>query len=185
MFRLVLLSIIPNIKSQVYGCEYQATAILISPLIQSSGGAIPFYPAPDNAPGVCSCNVGKLFENFTAAIKQAPKACDQNLAGDIQGCNCCTWSAAFAAYVLYFIANIIFYFLLCSPHNGSKANINFWRIDSTIFAQTLILLPLNSQRPSPTSTLMKSLVHAPENMTLPTVRPNSVLLQLLATLLFQ
>ncbi|KAE8352409.1 hypothetical protein BDV28DRAFT_161842 [Aspergillus coremiiformis] len=47
--------------NQVYSCEYQQTASdLLDTCINTDIDAIPFFPAPENAPGGCSCNLGRI-----------------------------------------------------------------------------------------------------------------------------
>lgn len=51
--------------AQVYTCEYdQLVANAIDSCLTSSGldnDGIPYYPAPDSAPGSCSCNQGNVL----------------------------------------------------------------------------------------------------------------------------
>ncbi|KAJ5088199.1 hypothetical protein N7456_011815 [Penicillium angulare] len=56
--------------NQVYSCEYQ---LFIQQYFSICPGAIepiPFWPAPDNAPGRCSCDLGKVLKNTLSARKE-------------------------------------------------------------------------------------------------------------------
>ncbi|PLB51456.1 hypothetical protein P170DRAFT_433443 [Aspergillus steynii IBT 23096] len=83
--------------NQVYSCEYQLT---VSDLAETCDKPdldnIPFYPAPDNAPGGCSCAVGKVNKAMLEATKIQGNQCDlKSSASDseIEECMCCGYSA--------------------------------------------------------------------------------------------
>ncbi|KAL1961616.1 hypothetical protein VTN77DRAFT_1391 [Rasamsonia byssochlamydoides] len=85
--------------NKVYSCEYQY--LVASYLVQrTSSETIPFFPAPDNAPGGCSCNLGKVLVNATNSIEQASSCAQYTLASqtDLLTCQCCAWSAGVSAF---------------------------------------------------------------------------------------
>jgi hypothetical protein len=82
--------------NKVYSCEYQVLAIealsdFVAPL------SVPFFPAPDNAPGGCSCNLGKLLTTVNAYHNHTETECafssTMNTVAGIGACNCCGGSA--------------------------------------------------------------------------------------------
>lgn len=82
-----------NCWNVVYGCEYQAIANIYDSVCANP---VPFFPAPDNAPGGCSCNLGYvLYNNTYAAIDY--KDC---ISGDVtqnDACTCCFQATGYAA----------------------------------------------------------------------------------------
>ncbi|KAK1142934.1 hypothetical protein N8T08_007175 [Aspergillus melleus] len=88
--------------NQVYSCEYDLTvgALLESCEDKQSVDDIPFWPAPENAAGGCSCNVGKVDKISYGALAKVEKQCGLKASADdskIQGCACCGFSAALSA----------------------------------------------------------------------------------------
>ncbi|KAF7713889.1 Uncharacterized protein PECH_006744 [Penicillium ucsense] len=53
--------------NQVYSCEYQLFVQQYFAVCPSASEPIPFWPAPDNAPNRCSCNLGKVLSNTLSA----------------------------------------------------------------------------------------------------------------------
>ncbi|KAH0334968.1 hypothetical protein KCU81_g9237, partial [Aureobasidium melanogenum] len=60
--------------NQVYTCEYDELVAAMVDMCDVSGGVdtnvIPYYPAPDSAPGSCSCNQGKLLLTLNSITAQ-------------------------------------------------------------------------------------------------------------------
>jgi hypothetical protein len=82
----------------VYGCEYQQLAQAYT---YSCASPVPFFPAPDNAPSGCSCNLGYVEYNATFANLQY-KHCVDASGTDIDrndGCTCCSEAMGYAACV--------------------------------------------------------------------------------------
>ncbi|KAE8391859.1 hypothetical protein ETB97_007437 [Aspergillus alliaceus] len=95
--------------NEVYSCEYGET---VSGLVYSCPDAnltqIPFWPQPDNAPGGCACNSGKLTMK-QVQIANHVETCGDNttrlneLSTDeertdyLRACQCCTMSALLAS----------------------------------------------------------------------------------------
>ncbi|KAK3674156.1 hypothetical protein LTR78_006003 [Recurvomyces mirabilis] len=76
----------------VYSCEVQQ---LVSLVAQTEGnGGIPYYPAPDNALGGCSCNL-ELVEEVVIGSLSALGACS-NTYNNNAGCECCAQAGAYA-----------------------------------------------------------------------------------------
>ena len=65
------------IMLQIYGCEYQSVVAQYFDLCPLAAAPVPYWPAPDNAPGGCSCNTGEVLEAYIAAEAQSV-ACLQN-----------------------------------------------------------------------------------------------------------
>ncbi|PMD47251.1 hypothetical protein L207DRAFT_506248 [Hyaloscypha variabilis F] len=53
--------------NRVYGCEYQRQVDYYRAECELRSPDIPFWPAPDNAPGGCSCNTGVIIETIYVA----------------------------------------------------------------------------------------------------------------------
>ena len=96
--------------NQAYSCEYQETAGDIGTwCINPDFSNVPFYPPPDNAPGACSCNLGKLLTSLYRTSEEIDtcgrkgeeivKSLTSN--EDIQlfasACTCCAYSASLSA----------------------------------------------------------------------------------------
>ena len=62
---------------------------------------IPFWPAPNNAPGSCSCNTGVILKTLYAAELNYAKCLDSAIDnGDkIHECTCCVYSVGISAFV--------------------------------------------------------------------------------------
>ncbi|KAJ5909995.1 hypothetical protein N7504_004638 [Penicillium tannophilum] len=80
--------------NEVYSCAYQETALqYLNGADRTQGDQIPYYPAPDNAPGGC----GHMWGNFTETY--ALNAPCENYAADgsvseTASCQCC-WDSSF------------------------------------------------------------------------------------------
>ncbi|KAE8137798.1 hypothetical protein BDV38DRAFT_83953 [Aspergillus pseudotamarii] len=63
--------------NQVYSCEYQKTVYdLLNSCVNTDYKSVPFFPPPDNAPGGCSCNLGRVAEVQTVAENAMNKCYD-------------------------------------------------------------------------------------------------------------
>jgi len=89
--------------SKIYGCEYQ---VLVADYFETCDQAvppIPYWPAPPNAPGSCSCNTGEVF----LTIKEAETSlliCEEGALTSVTGlkdCFCCLESVSISAYVQF------------------------------------------------------------------------------------
>jgi len=56
------LGTVADICLQIYGCEYQSLVANYIHLCQIMTLPVPYWPAPDNAPGSCSYNTGEVLE---------------------------------------------------------------------------------------------------------------------------
>ncbi|KAJ5975258.1 hypothetical protein N7481_008965 [Penicillium waksmanii] len=56
--------------NQVYSCEYQLFVQQYFAICPSATEPIPFWPAPDNAPNRCSCDLGKVLQSTLTARKE-------------------------------------------------------------------------------------------------------------------
>ncbi|KAI5849574.1 hypothetical protein DFP73DRAFT_629780 [Morchella snyderi] len=81
----------------IYSCEYAALAAeytadrnLVTP------EPIPFWPAPANAPGACSCNIGEAFVN-SSQLYLGSTGCTSLDIPDLFGCACCSIDGALSA----------------------------------------------------------------------------------------
>ncbi|KAL2828084.1 hypothetical protein BJY01DRAFT_255497 [Aspergillus pseudoustus] len=88
--------------NKVYSCEYQVlVGSLLNQQLTQPANPIPFWPAPDNAPGGCDCNFGQIYENSTANLNLISTLCPQytgSLSNALTICQCCAWSAAVTAF---------------------------------------------------------------------------------------
>lgn len=82
-----------NCWNVVYGCEYQQLANLYD---ADCSAPVPFFPAPDNAPGGCSCNLGYVLYNNTN-VEEQYKDCITTDVDQNAGCTCCQQAAGYAA----------------------------------------------------------------------------------------
>jgi hypothetical protein len=96
---------------QVYSCEYQQTAQdVLNLCLNFDMDQIPFWPAPAEAAGGCSCNIGDVARKEVQISAQLTE-CSNNKTnlnkmtevGDMtnyaQACICCAESAIISAYV--------------------------------------------------------------------------------------
>lgn len=121
----------------MYSCEYQ---FLVSEYLaeQTVSVEIPYYPAPDNAPGDCPCNLGEVFDNITANVGAAGSTCSKyvdGLSDAVFTCECCGWSAALSAYVCHYLQ---------------------FRLHPYIFTNRLLTLYIDSTESVPTHLLTNS-----------------------------
>ncbi|PNY18341.1 Uncharacterized protein TCAP_07545 [Tolypocladium capitatum] len=90
--------------NRVNECEYQEYVVdylRYCPMVKIP---LPYFPAPDDAPDACSCNLGKVFLAINSTIEQAGK-CSRDVGGTdafgnvqkIQGCDCCEVSGALSS----------------------------------------------------------------------------------------
>ncbi|EXJ92299.1 hypothetical protein A1O3_00849 [Capronia epimyces CBS 606.96] len=81
--------------NQVYSCEYQELASTF--LINCPSTPIPSFPAPDDAPNRCSCNLGYVIQNATGSFN-APCSTEATLDVDRTfACTCCMESSAWTS----------------------------------------------------------------------------------------
>ncbi|CAK7237843.1 4-aminobutyrate transaminase [Sporothrix bragantina] len=92
--------------NRVWECEYQE--YIVSYLANCPTGKlpVPYFPAPDNAPDACSCNLGKVYQAVTDVITEtttctnnADSADAESNVQQMQGCNCCEISGAFSSII--------------------------------------------------------------------------------------
>jgi hypothetical protein len=103
---------------QVYSCEYQLFVQQYFAICPSASEPIPFWPAPDNAPNRCSCDLGRVLQT-TLSSRNDQVQCMRNvtdrissdvtdlsnpsngldIAGRASDCACCGASASISAYV--------------------------------------------------------------------------------------
>lgn len=91
----------------MYSCEYQNTVLeLGGNCIDEKFENVPFFPAPDDAPGACSCNLGKVITSLNRATDELDTCIERNqetwdsLLLDIdeqtvfsKACKCCSISS--------------------------------------------------------------------------------------------
>ncbi|CAG7944491.1 unnamed protein product [Penicillium salamii] len=91
--------------NQVYSCEYQNTVLdFISVSTNPNRDGLPYWPVPDDAPGSCSCNIGKIDYKQSLILDQMTE-CSNNMTNiekltevdDIndygKACLCCAYSS--------------------------------------------------------------------------------------------
>ncbi|CAG1959529.1 unnamed protein product [Fusarium graminearum] len=65
--------------NKVYSCEYQNTVLeLGGPCIDEKFKDIPFFPAPDDVPDACSCNLGKIATSLNRAVDELDTCIERN-----------------------------------------------------------------------------------------------------------
>ncbi|OAA58282.1 hypothetical protein ISF_06821 [Cordyceps fumosorosea ARSEF 2679] len=91
--------------NQVWGCQYQEYIVQYFRGCPIAKQPVPYFPAPNNAPAACSCNLGKIFFAYNGAIQQAAQCVHNQNSGDaganlqvMQGCNCCQISGAMSSF---------------------------------------------------------------------------------------
>ncbi|KAL3495882.1 hypothetical protein BJX62DRAFT_233142 [Aspergillus germanicus] len=87
--------------NKVYSCEYQLVAIdFLSRQYPPPEDPLPFWPPPDNAPGGCVCNFGKIYDGLLSSLDLLQSTCNQYITSvsSLQMCQCCGWSAALSAF---------------------------------------------------------------------------------------
>ncbi|KAF7156248.1 hypothetical protein CNMCM5623_009641 [Aspergillus felis] len=90
--------------NQAYSCEYGKLVATYFAECPVASEPVPFWPAPDNAPGGCSCNLGKVLQATLNAQKEN-NACLTNktttnvieLSNKYTACGCCEVSAGLSA----------------------------------------------------------------------------------------
>ena len=94
---------------QIYGCEYQSLVANYAGLCQLIMTLpVPYWPAPDNAPGSCSYNTGEILEAYLG-LQVSELSCAKNSEslslGDIparlEACACCGTGITISAYVTF------------------------------------------------------------------------------------
>ena len=105
-----------NIR-QVYSCEYQNLAINAMENCEIATVFPPYVPAPHDAPGYCSCNIGYVYFLYRVTKDKEYARCRNNILNlqaedgpdscypycykDQTICTCCASSSATSAYVLF------------------------------------------------------------------------------------
>jgi hypothetical protein len=102
----------------VYSCDYQQLVIFALQNCPIAALPIPFFPAPADAPGGCSCNIGQVYIAGQAAKSEQEK-CSMNVtaaasANQItpiqatvanEACTCCAASYPVSVY-LFLTTNV-------------------------------------------------------------------------------
>ncbi|KAJ5325266.1 uncharacterized protein N7506_008368 [Penicillium brevicompactum] len=97
--------------SQVYSCEYQDTVMdFVSSCTNPNREGLPYWPVPDDAPGSCSCNLGKIdlkesqiSDHITQCANNETNLAQFSEVEDInnygKACLCCAYSGIISAYI--------------------------------------------------------------------------------------
>ena len=87
--------------NQVWGCDYQEYIVEYLIGCPAAKLPVPYFPAPDNAAGACSCNLGKVYNAITGAITQGASCMQSSHPIDSElgylkdsACGCCELSGA-------------------------------------------------------------------------------------------
>ncbi|EAU31406.1 predicted protein [Aspergillus terreus NIH2624] len=90
--------------NQAYSCEYGKLVAAYFAQCPTASEPIPFWPAPDNAPTGCSCNLGKVLRSVikaqmehNACITDSSSMSVIELANKDTACECCEVSAGLSA----------------------------------------------------------------------------------------
>ncbi|KAL2842539.1 hypothetical protein BJY01DRAFT_249024 [Aspergillus pseudoustus] len=87
--------------NKVYSCEYQLVVVdILSQQYPPPEDPVPFWPAPDNAPGGCVCNFGTIWDNLSSSLNQLTSTCNEYMSSvsSLQSCQCCAWSSGLSAF---------------------------------------------------------------------------------------
>jgi hypothetical protein len=96
----------------VYSCDYQQLVIFALQNCPIAALPIPFFPAPADAPGGCSCNIGQVYIAGQAA-KSEQEQCSMNVTAAAstnqitpiqatvanEACTCCAASYPVSVYL--------------------------------------------------------------------------------------
>ncbi|KAE9375867.1 hypothetical protein N431DRAFT_556195 [Stipitochalara longipes BDJ] len=90
--------------NRVNECEYQEYIVEYLVGCPIAKLPVPYFPAPNNAPDSCSCNVGNVYLAISSNIQQGG-TCSTNVSNaspdtavqEIQGCECCEVSGALSS----------------------------------------------------------------------------------------
>ncbi|KAK4501037.1 hypothetical protein PRZ48_006843 [Zasmidium cellare] len=82
-----------NCWNIVYSCDVQELASLVAQNFGAS--SLLYYPAPDDAPGRCSCNL-ELVEEVVVGLLASLGNCTNSHADNLDGCTCCAQAGAYA-----------------------------------------------------------------------------------------
>ncbi|CAG8301557.1 unnamed protein product [Penicillium salamii] len=113
--------------NQVYSCEYQNTVLdFISVSSNPNRDGLPYWPVPDDAPGSCSCNIGKIdfkqssildqmteCTNNMTNIEKLTEVDDMNDYG--KACLCCAYSSIISSYASHYLLTPYLVFVLFFP----------------------------------------------------------------------
>ncbi|GLI75546.1 hypothetical protein PoHVEF18_003803 [Penicillium ochrochloron] len=90
--------------NQVYSCEYDELVAQYFGQCPVATEPIPYWPAPDNAPNGCSCNLGKVSQSlfkaqqeYSSCINKVNSGSVTDLAEMDTACGCCQVSAGLSA----------------------------------------------------------------------------------------
>ncbi|KAJ5370746.1 uncharacterized protein N7496_006838 [Penicillium cataractarum] len=90
--------------NQAYSCEYDELVAEYFLECPTATEPIPYWPAPDNAPAGCSCNLGKVLQSVLNAQKEYNSCITNNTSTSVielsnkdTACGCCEVSAGLSA----------------------------------------------------------------------------------------
>ncbi|KAL5363436.1 hypothetical protein BJX96DRAFT_155728 [Aspergillus floccosus] len=90
--------------NQAYSCEYGNLVASYFAKCPTAAKPIPFWPAPDNAPGGCSCNLGKVLQSminaqteYNTCITDRNSSSVTELGNKDTACGCCEVSTGLSA----------------------------------------------------------------------------------------
>lgn len=78
-------------------CEYQFLVANYFLLCNIASTPVPYWPAPGNVPGGCSCDMGAYTQLLLNASAASLK-CGSNFNNTIKDCSCCAKSVEVSAY---------------------------------------------------------------------------------------
>ncbi|KAK0391550.1 hypothetical protein NLU13_1050 [Sarocladium strictum] len=92
--------------NRVWECEYQDYMVGYFQNCLTAKTPVPYFPAPDNVPDACSCNLGRVYAALHDAIQESTTCSNNANSGDagsdlqrMEGCNCCAVGGSIAALV--------------------------------------------------------------------------------------
>lgn len=94
-----------NCWNRVYECEYQKYVVQYLSQCDTAKLPLPYFPAPDSAKDACSCNLGKVYEQFLESVVEGGTCASSNARRDaldqlnrVEACECCEMSGGLSAY---------------------------------------------------------------------------------------
>ncbi|OQU97907.1 hypothetical protein CLAIMM_03771 [Cladophialophora immunda] len=98
---------VSNCWNEVYSCQYQALIIRYMTFCPTSQDGFPFFPAPDNAPGGCSCNIGQVYLNAANSYTESTKCSSPSSVDGEIACICCMEASAYSSVAPTWINMIV------------------------------------------------------------------------------
>ncbi|CEJ58663.1 hypothetical protein PMG11_07313 [Penicillium brasilianum] len=104
MYQAYINCVAESCWNQAYSCQYNELVAEYFLECPTATETIPFWPAPDNAPAGCSCNLGKVLQSvikaqkeYTSCITNSTSTSVIQLSNTDTACGCCEFSAGLSS----------------------------------------------------------------------------------------